>query len=547
MAAFLVILASGEQKLVSSEKNSLRIGRLADCEIFLDELLVSRKHAEIYFADSRYYVQDTASKNGTFVNAEFITQPTELSPGDIISVGSAKIIYEQAERIPLEAEQDLSAMTVIMSPATVASAAKTPVPLELLESVAEITEQIQQNRPLEGLLDYILKLCVSKTSAERAAILLFDEIGNLVTRAYLSEAKSHPKFTLSRSIAQKALAEDRAILIEDVGSDAELKLQESIIGLEIRSAICSPMWSGKQKIGALYIDTSLPNRQFVETDLLFFSTLARLITEKIAKAILCPWQIKIHTFGRFVLIKDGEPVVFSGKAQKRPIEMLKALIAFGGRDVSEERLVDALWPDAEGDLGHQTFNTTLHRLRKIIGKEAILVNGGRVTLDPCRCWVDAWAFERLLGEAEPGWRSDEPAQHGEAAQLTEKAMAMNYAPFLQADTEMEWTIMLRERLQSKFLRNVSRLGNYLVEKNETEKALEIFQKGVEMAPLVEEFYHQVMLCLVSLGRTAEAKNTYRQCRRVLMSEEGLEPSEKISAAYRRLRNDAKENDESIED
>ncbi len=523
--------ASGERKLISSEKNTLRIGRLAESEIFIDEPVVSRKHAEIYFTDNDFYVEDSGSRNGTLVNAKQVSAPTRLTIGDTIGVGSAKIIYQQAQNLYPEAEPDLTAMTVIMGAPQAASVPETAVPLELLETVADISRQLLQNRPLEALLDYVLELCLKKTSAERAAILLRDENGALVTRAYLSKGKSHPRFTFSRTIAQKALAEDRAILIEDVGNAAELNLKESVLGLEIRSAICTPMWHDSQSVGALYIDSILAERRFDKTDLLFFTTLAGLITEKIAKAILAPWQLKIHTFGRFVLIKDGEPVTFRGKAQKRPIEMLKAIIAFGGREVSEERLVDALWPDAEGDLGHQTFNTTLHRLRKIIGKEMIQVNGGRVTLDSSRCWVDVWAFERLLGEAEPGWRSEDPKQQKEAASLTEKAMSMNFAPFLQADMEMEWTIMLRERLQSKFLRNISRLGNYLVEKGETEKALEIFQKGVEMAPMIEEFYHQIMLCQVSLGRPAEARNTYQQCHRVLLSGEGLEPSEKIRTVY----------------
>ena len=170
------------------------------------------------------------------------------------------------------------------------------------------------------------------------------------------------------------------------------------------------------------------------------------------------------------------------------------------------------------------------------------MHGGRVTLDPSRCWVDAWAFERLLGEAEPCWRSDELEQQAHAAHLTEKAMAMNFAPFLQADSDQEWTIMLRERLQSKFVRNVSRLGNFLAEGNETAKALETFQKGLDMAPLAEEFYHQVMLCHVGLGRVAEAKNTFRQCRKVLLSELGLDPSEKIKDVYRSLRSDSEEDD-----
>lgn len=63
-----------------------------------------------------------------------------------------------------------------------------------------------------------------------------------------------------------------------------------------------------------------------------------------------PYPIKIHTLGKFEIIKDGRPLVFAGKVQKKPLEILKAVIAFGGRDVPVDTITDALWPDADGDL-----------------------------------------------------------------------------------------------------------------------------------------------------------------------------------------------------
>ena len=63
-------------------------------------------------------------------------------------------------------------------------------------------------------------------------------------------------------------------------------------------------------------------------------------------------------------------------------------------------MTDALWPEAEGDAAHVSFNTTLHRLRKLIENEkTIQLREGRVTLDRKHCWVDVWAFERVLGMA----------------------------------------------------------------------------------------------------------------------------------------------------
>lgn len=59
-----------------------------------------------------------------------------------------------------------------------------------------------------------------------------------------------------------------------------------------------------------------------------------------------PWPLKIFTLGRFGVLKDGKPLRFSKKVQQRPLDLLKVLIALGGRDVREEQLADVLWPEA---------------------------------------------------------------------------------------------------------------------------------------------------------------------------------------------------------
>jgi phosphoserine phosphatase RsbU/P len=286
LTSFIVISASGEQQLVASRKNRLRIGRFADSEIFIGESMVSRKHAEIYRADGKYYVQDVGSSNGTFLNGRRLTQPTEFSPGDTIAVGSTKIVYEGSEDMSFLKNQNGAELTAMVNLAAPPSPGEIMAPLVLLETIAEIARQIVQDRPLEQLLDAILRICVDKTHAERAAIMLLDEKGDLVPRAYLSKARSYNKFAISKSIANKAIAQNQAILLKDVAGDETLNMTESILGLMIRSAICTPMWNGEKTVGVLYVDTTAPDRLFGEIDLLFFSTLSLMIAEKIENAVL---------------------------------------------------------------------------------------------------------------------------------------------------------------------------------------------------------------------------------------------------------------------
>ena len=244
-----------------------------------------------------------------------------------------------------------------------------------------------------------------------------------------------------------------------------------------------------------------------------------------------PWVFKIHTLGGFLLTKDDKTLGFSGKVQKMPLNMLKALVAYGGLDVREEVISDALWPDTEGDKSHSAFSTTLQRLRLLTGHDTCLqLKEGRLTLDPRYCWVDVRAFEHLVDRGDALWDSS----RDEAAVITARAVGMYKGSFLPSDTDQWWTTSMRERIKSKFIRSISKLGNYLEEKGEWREALEYYQKGLEADNLSEEFYQSLMLCYQSMGRTGEALAVYNRCKSTLLSILHIAPSSKTEALYQKI-------------
>jgi len=59
-------------------------------------------------------------------------------------------------------------------------------------------------------------------------------------------------------------------------------------------------------------------------------------------------RFRVHLLGRFRLLGGDTPITIPPRLRK-PQELLQALIAFGGTEVSADVLIDALWPDSEGD------------------------------------------------------------------------------------------------------------------------------------------------------------------------------------------------------
>jgi FHA domain-containing protein/zinc ribbon protein len=68
------------------------IGRSPDCDIFLDDVTVSRKHAVLVQKDDAYFIEDQGSLNGTFLNRRRI-ESGRLENGDELQIGKYKLSF----------------------------------------------------------------------------------------------------------------------------------------------------------------------------------------------------------------------------------------------------------------------------------------------------------------------------------------------------------------------------------------------------------------------------------------------------------------------
>ena len=81
---------AGSQFLI--EKDVTTAGRHPESDIFLDDITVSRRHAEIRRKDSNFFVHDMGSLNGTYVNRERV-ENTQLAAGDELQIGKFKLAF----------------------------------------------------------------------------------------------------------------------------------------------------------------------------------------------------------------------------------------------------------------------------------------------------------------------------------------------------------------------------------------------------------------------------------------------------------------------
>ncbi|HEY6584614.1 MAG TPA: FHA domain-containing protein [Gaiellaceae bacterium] len=83
---------AGEHFVPQGERTT--IGRSPDCDIFLDDVTVSRQHAVLRRNGDNFVIEDQGSLNGTFVNRSRI-ESAELTDGDEVQVGKYRLTFLQ--------------------------------------------------------------------------------------------------------------------------------------------------------------------------------------------------------------------------------------------------------------------------------------------------------------------------------------------------------------------------------------------------------------------------------------------------------------------
>lgn len=247
-----------------------------------------------------------------------------------------------------------------------------------------------------------------------------------------------------------------------------------------------------------------------------------------------PWPFRIRAFGQFLLERDPKPDAFRSK-HGRPMDLLKAAVALGGKEVSAERIMDALWPRIDADYAYRSFNTTLHRLRKLLGDdEAVLLQGGRLSLNESWFWIDLWAFERSCASVLDLLRGGHDfVDADELIGVGRQILRLYRGPLMEGD-DSPWAVVARDNAQNRLIRSVSGVASFLIDHGHLVDAASFLEEGLEADELAEGLYRQLMLCYRRLDRKAEAIEVFNRCRMNLAGALGVQPAPETDQIYQSL-------------
>jgi len=247
-----------------------------------------------------------------------------------------------------------------------------------------------------------------------------------------------------------------------------------------------------------------------------------------------PWRVRVRALGAFELAVDGTALDGAAKPQRKPIELLKYVIAAGGRDVSFGAVAQTLWPDAEGDAAKRSFDVTLHRLRRMLEcDDAITLHGGKLALNPGIVWVDALAFERLAARIDEMQRGAR-ASGAVPVESLERALRLYRGPLFASDDEV-WLNPARTRLRRRFVELAAAAGERWEHAANLDAALAWYHRAIDLEPTAERIHQRILRLLHRQGRRAEALEAYGRCREVLAALLAAGPSAETEALHRIVR------------
>lgn len=302
MARISITGPSGRQERQLFRHNSL--GRHPRNTHQVLDRVVSKEHCHIELVDGRYVLRDLGSLNGTFVNGERVEEHT-LAPGDEITIGSTRIVFEPASRNthvsfdgllseePREATNrfkigESEAGPLIRAKVSVL-ADKTFFAEELIEDEAslrrdyeklrasyEVTRAIEIGTSITALTNKILEVAFRLVPADRGVILLHDDHGHLEPVSVRTGKDVDPdqEVIVSRTVLDTVVREKEAVLSHDASSDARFQSAQSVIMQGIRSTMCVPLLHDDTVLGVMMLDSKLATHAFTEKDLALFETVA---------------------------------------------------------------------------------------------------------------------------------------------------------------------------------------------------------------------------------------------------------------------------------
>lgn len=228
-----------------------------------------------------------------------------------------------------------------------------------------------------------------------------------------------------------------------------------------------------------------------------------------------PWPVRIRALGALAIEVDGAPLVFAARVPRKPLALLRLLLAGDPDGVRDTVMMDTLWPDDDGDAARDAYRVALHRLRRLLGHaDAIRSIDGRIVIDTRVCHVDVFALRARLDRGD-----------------LDTALRVYHGALLADDGEAAWLLGPRQRLEDRIVRATLDAATRREADGDVDGARDLCVRAFEGAPGASRLAEVLMRLQLETGAVNDALDTHRRHLDALGSGAGIRTSDVLRQLY----------------
>lgn len=248
-------------------------------------------------------------------------------------------------------------------------------------------------------------------------------------------------------------------------------------------------------------------------------------------------KVEVQMLGGFNLFIDGNPLSDKSERSKQLKNLLAYLLIRRFDHVSQERLIEVLWPDENSDNPANALKNLIYRLRQLLSKnnrlkdcECILCKGGTYSWNnEIACSIDAEEMDSLCKEA-----SDESLSIIVRIEKYLMALSLYKGGFLSDFNYDEWVIPLSSYYQNAYMTCLYDAVQLLMREERYADIVNICDQAISNEPYEESIHEILLKALVKLGKKNKALEHYEYISQKFYKDLGVKLSQSIRDLHKEL-------------
>ncbi|MDD2955503.1 MAG: BTAD domain-containing putative transcriptional regulator [Oscillospiraceae bacterium] len=247
-------------------------------------------------------------------------------------------------------------------------------------------------------------------------------------------------------------------------------------------------------------------------------------------------MINITMLGEFA-IRVGEHEVSENTGRTKQVwNLVEYLLANRFKVISQERLIEILWPGDSSDNPANALKNLVYRLRTILKSgvpgcdyEFVLYHRGAYSWNnDLPCTVDTEEMESLWKQAKAAQDEDEQQE------LYQRAIACYKGNFLPKSAYEEWVIPVAEYYRRIYLECINGAVPLMMVRGRYDEIVTICEHAMTFDPFDEKLYEFVIRAMAASGKQSKALAHYEYVCDLFYKELGVKPSENIRSLYQEI-------------